>query len=196
MEACASSHHWGRAIGDLGYEVRLIPPAYVKPFVKRKKDKVDVRILAQLHASGFLPEVWAANARRRICGLSWQPLNTNRCSLNGFCGSTALASAVNPLACPSLRSPARPAYWPEPGSHREPPDQPRQSLGIIPTTFRITQPFEDKVRIDRVAKRHLSHGNTGRRRLQTDRPLLVISPEPPRPSRHTRTLVSTILGGQ
>ena len=29
MEACASAHHWGRAIGDLSHEVRLIPPAYV-----------------------------------------------------------------------------------------------------------------------------------------------------------------------
>jgi len=38
MEACASAHHWGRAIGDLGHEVRLIPAAYVKPFVKRQKN--------------------------------------------------------------------------------------------------------------------------------------------------------------
>ena len=37
MEACGSAHHWGRAIRDLGHEVRLIPPIYVKPFVKRQK---------------------------------------------------------------------------------------------------------------------------------------------------------------
>lgn len=36
MEACASAHHWARSIRDLGHEVRLIPPIYVKPFVKRQ----------------------------------------------------------------------------------------------------------------------------------------------------------------
>ena len=40
MEACASAHHWGRAIGELGHEVQLIAPAYVKPFVKRQKNDV------------------------------------------------------------------------------------------------------------------------------------------------------------
>ena len=48
MEACASSHHWGRVIGDLGHEVRLIPPAYVKPFVKRQKnDMADAEAIAE-----------------------------------------------------------------------------------------------------------------------------------------------------
>jgi transposase len=42
MEACAGAHHWGREIAALGHEVRLMPPAYVKPYVKRgKTDAVD-----------------------------------------------------------------------------------------------------------------------------------------------------------
>lgn len=40
MEACASAHHWAREIGSLGHAVRLIPPSYVKPFVKRQKNDV------------------------------------------------------------------------------------------------------------------------------------------------------------
>lgn len=38
MEACGGAHFWGREIGRLGHEVRFIPPAYVKPFVKRQKN--------------------------------------------------------------------------------------------------------------------------------------------------------------
>ena len=35
IEACASSHHWSRELQALGHNVRLMPPAYVKPYVKR-----------------------------------------------------------------------------------------------------------------------------------------------------------------
>src|SRR3712207_1051737 len=38
MEACATAHHWGRELRALGHDVRLIPPAYVKPYVARQKN--------------------------------------------------------------------------------------------------------------------------------------------------------------
>lgn len=38
IEACGSAHHWARVIGRYGHEVRLMPPAYVKPYVKRNKN--------------------------------------------------------------------------------------------------------------------------------------------------------------
>jgi len=48
MEACATAHGWGREIGRLGHEVRLIPPIYVKPFVKRQKnDAADAEAIAE-----------------------------------------------------------------------------------------------------------------------------------------------------
>src|SRR5258708_7131590 len=42
LEACGSDHHWARVLGKLGHQVRLMPPAYVKPYVKRNKsDAID-----------------------------------------------------------------------------------------------------------------------------------------------------------
>lgn len=48
MEACGGAHHWGRELREMGHEVRLIPPAYVKPFVKRhKNDAVDAEAICE-----------------------------------------------------------------------------------------------------------------------------------------------------
>src|SRR5215204_1331771 len=48
MEACGSAHYWGREIAKLGHTVRLISPAYVKPFVKRQKnDMADAEAICE-----------------------------------------------------------------------------------------------------------------------------------------------------
>jgi len=48
LEACAGAHHWARALGELGHTVRLIPPAYVKPYVKRQKnDMADAEAICE-----------------------------------------------------------------------------------------------------------------------------------------------------
>lgn len=48
LEACASAHYWARELTRLGHEVRLMPPAYVKPYVKRQKnDAADAEAICE-----------------------------------------------------------------------------------------------------------------------------------------------------
>jgi len=48
IEACGTSHHWARELIKLGHEVRLMPPAYVKPYVKRgKTDAADAEAVCE-----------------------------------------------------------------------------------------------------------------------------------------------------
>lgn len=48
IEACGSSHYWGRELSRFGHDVRLIPPSYVKPYVKRQKnDAADAEAICE-----------------------------------------------------------------------------------------------------------------------------------------------------
>ena len=48
MEACATAHYWAREIGALGHEVRLMPPSYVKAYVRRQKnDAADAEAICE-----------------------------------------------------------------------------------------------------------------------------------------------------
>jgi len=79
IEACASSHHWSRELQALGHTVRLMPPAYVKPYVKRHK-----RML-------LTPRRFARRSPGQTCGSSRPRRQSNRvarcCIGPGTCSS-------------------------------------------------------------------------------------------------------------
>ncbi len=58
MEACGMAHHWGRFAQEHGHEAMLLPPVYVRPFVRRNKtDRADAEALVDAARSGRIPAV-------------------------------------------------------------------------------------------------------------------------------------------
>jgi len=68
IEACASSHHWSRALTALGHTVRLMPPAYVKPYVKRQKnDAADAEAICEAVTRANMRFVDTKTAEQQGC---------------------------------------------------------------------------------------------------------------------------------
>jgi transposase len=66
LEACGGSHHWGRVLLRLGHQVRLIPPQYVKPFVKRaKNDRNDAEAIGESAARPTMRSVTVKTAEQQ-----------------------------------------------------------------------------------------------------------------------------------
>ncbi len=66
LEACGGSHHWGRRLAALGHTVQLIPPQYVKPFVKRgKNDRNDAEAISEAASRPGMPSVAVKSAERQ-----------------------------------------------------------------------------------------------------------------------------------
>ena len=58
LEGCGGSHHWGRRLAAMGHTVQLIPPQYVKPFVRRgKNDRNDAEAISEAAARPDMPSV-------------------------------------------------------------------------------------------------------------------------------------------
>ena len=70
MEACGGSHHWGRLLSKLGHHVRLIPPQYVKPFVKRSKnDRNDAEAIGEAASRPTMRSVPVKTADQQAKGI-------------------------------------------------------------------------------------------------------------------------------
>ena len=68
MEACATSHHWSRELQALGHRVRLMPPAYVKPYVKRQKnDATDAEAICEAVTRANMRFVETKTAEQQSC---------------------------------------------------------------------------------------------------------------------------------
>jgi transposase len=68
IEACASSHHWSRELKALGHTVRLMPPAYVKPYVKRQKnDSTDAEAICEAVARANMRFVETKTPEQQSC---------------------------------------------------------------------------------------------------------------------------------
>jgi transposase len=68
IEACATSHHWSRQLQALGHKVRLMPPAYVKPYVKRQKNDVaDAEAICEAVSRANMRFVETKTAEQQSC---------------------------------------------------------------------------------------------------------------------------------
>jgi transposase len=68
IEACATSHHWSRGLRGLGHTVRLMPPAYVKPYVKRQKnDAADAEAICEAVTRANLRFVETKTLEQQSC---------------------------------------------------------------------------------------------------------------------------------
>lgn len=73
MEACASAHHWARQARDLGHEVALIPPIYVKPFVKRQKnDATDAEAITEAASRPTMRFVEVKSEEKQALGMAFK----------------------------------------------------------------------------------------------------------------------------
>lgn len=99
MEACGSAHHWARWLRGMGIDVRLLPPSYIRAYVKRNKtDAADARALLEAARCGDIVPVQiksveqqALQALHRTRSL-WMATRTSRINaLRGFCREFGLA---------------------------------------------------------------------------------------------------------
>ena len=102
MEACAGAHHWGREIAELGHEVKLIPPIYVKPFVKRhKNDAADAEAICEAASRPTMRFVAVKTEEQQAQGMVFRTRDLLVCqrtqTINALRGHLAEFGVIAPI---------------------------------------------------------------------------------------------------
>jgi transposase len=133
IEACASGHYWAREIAALGHEVRLIPPAYVKPYLRRNKnDAADAAAICEAvsrPSMRFVPVKSAQQqAARSLTRVREQLISQRTATVNALRGHLAEFGLVQAKGLQNVR---RLRSFIEDGTDGRLPDLARQSLSIL-----------------------------------------------------------------
>jgi transposase len=101
MEACASAHFWARSVQELGHEVRLVPPRYVKPFVKRQKnDAADAEAIAEAASRRTMRFVAIKSEAKQAQGMAFKTrdllVRQRTQMINALCGNLAEFGVIAP----------------------------------------------------------------------------------------------------
>src|SRR3954462_12508185 len=165
MEACGSAHYWGREIAKLGHTVRLIAPAYVKPFVKRQKnDMADAEAICEAAQRPTMRFVALKSADQQAAAVVFrtrdllvrqrtQAINALRGHLTEF-GVIAAKGPVHTFKrIPALGDPGA--------------DPPQAARGILAVLVEELRSLDERVAVlDREIARHATE-NAVARRLMT-----------------------------
>lgn len=132
MEACASSHYWGREIAKLGHQVKLIPPIYVKPFVKRQKnDAADAEAIAEAASRPTMRFVAVKSAEKQALGMAFRTrdllVRQRTQTINALRGHLAEFGIIAPVGAAHVERLRAAADGPDPGL----PAEVREMAGVL-----------------------------------------------------------------
>lgn len=107
MEACAGAHHWGREFGVRGHEVRLVPPIYVKPFLKRQKnDAADAEAIVEAAQRPTMRFVAVKSVEKQACAMAFKTrdllVRQRTQTINALRGHLTEYGAVVPIGLQNL----------------------------------------------------------------------------------------------
>src|SRR4029434_10617992 len=162
MEACASAHYWGREIAKLGHTVKLIAPAYVKPFVKRQKnDMADAEAICEAGQRPTMRFVAVKSEQAQAAAVVFrtrdllvhqrtQAINALRGHLTEFCVSAATEPVHISTLIAALEDPAS--------------DLPQAARGILAILVEELRSLDERVAVlDREIAGHAQENPLARR---------------------------------